>query len=146
MHQSRIISYFLSAVNQKASISQSLKNSNSKSFQQHTLAKSISLCRSALSEKSAFSSYKMTDIFYISLQSRFSSRFSFAWSRSTFSSFFRSSISDHVCCICFDHFSFRNDSFNYSRSSQRYFSNRRSMREVKEMISRFETKLKENER
>ena len=78
MHQSRIISYFLSAVNQKTSISQSLKSSNSKNFQQHTFAKSISLCRSALSEKSTFSSYKMTDIFYISLQSRFSSRFSFA--------------------------------------------------------------------
>ena len=78
------------------------------------------------------------------------SRFSFAWSRFTFSftfsSFFRSLISNHVCCIYFDYFSFRNDLFNYSRSSQRYFSNRRPMKEVKEMINRFETKLKENEK
>ena len=140
-YQSRIIIYFLFAVSQKTSISQSLQSSNSKNFQQHTFAKSISFCRFALSEKSIFSSYKMSNIFYISLQSRFSflqSRFSFAWfsltSSSMFSSSFRSSITDHVCCICFDHFSFRNDSFNYSRSSQRHLSNRRPMREVKEMI------------
>ena len=78
MHQSRIIFYFMSAVNQKTSISQSLKSSNSKSFQQSTSAKTI---RSALSEKSIISSYKKSNIFYISLQSRFSilqSRFSFA--------------------------------------------------------------------
>ena len=152
-YQFRIIVYFLSAVNQKASISQNLKSSNSKSFQQFTFAKTI---RFALSKKSIFSSYKMTDIFYISLQSRFSSRFSFAWFRFTFtfssassftfSSFFRFRTSDHVCCICFDHFSFRNDLFNYSSSSQLYFSNRRPMREVKRMINRFETKLKENEK
>ena len=196
LYQSRIIVYFLSAVNQKTSISQSLKSSNSKSFQQHTFAKSISLCRSALSEKSIISSYKKSDIFYISLQSRFSSRFSFAWFRSTrsvsrfsfawsrstrnvsrfsfawsrftrsvsrfsfawsrftfssassfaSSSFFRFQTSNHVCCICFDYFNFRNDLFNYSRSSQRHLSIRRSMREVKEMISRFETKLRENEK
>ena len=137
MHQSRIISYLMSAVNQKTSISQSLKNSNSKSFQQFTFAKTI---RFVLSEKSIISSYKKSDIFYISLRSKFSflqSRFSFAWFRftfsfassSTFSSFFRSRISDYVCCICFDHFNFRNDSFSYRRSSQRYLSNRRSMRE-----------------
>ena len=154
-YQSRIIVYFLFAVNQKTSINQNLKNSNSKNFKQHTFAKSISLCRFALSEKSIFSSYKKSDIFYISLQSRFSSkfsflqsRFSFAWSTSsfTFSSFFRFSISDRVCCICFDHFSFRNDSYNYRRSSQSYLSNRWSMREMKEMISRFEAKLKKNEK
>ena len=149
MHQSRIIVYFLFAVNQKTSINQISKSSNSKSFQQHTSAKSI---RSVfiLSEKSTISSYKKTNIFYISLQSKFSSRFSFAWFRftfsSTFSSIFRSRISDHVCCICFDHFSSRNDSFSYRRFNQSYFSNRRPMREIKEMISRFEAKLRENEK
>ena len=136
IHQSRIIVYFLSAVNQKTSISQSLKSSNPKSFQQFTLAKSISLCRfaSALPEKSAFSSYKKSNIFYISLQSRFSflqsrfsSRFSF-WSSLTFSSLFGSSFPDfHVCCICFGRFSFRNGLFDYRRFSQRYLLNRRSI-------------------
>ena len=79
-YQSRIIVYFMFAINQKTSISQNLKNSNSKSFQQFTFAKSLSLDRfaSVLSEKSIFSLYKKSDIFYISLQSRFSSRFSFA--------------------------------------------------------------------
>ena len=75
-YQSRIIIYFLSAINQKTSITQSLKSSKSKTFQQHMFAKSIR-STSALSEKSIFSSYKKSDIFYISLQSRFSSRFSF---------------------------------------------------------------------
>ena len=77
LYQSRIIVYFMSAVNQKTSISHVSKSSNSKSFQQHTSAKSIRSA-SALSEKSIFSSYKKSNIFYISLQSRFSSRFSFA--------------------------------------------------------------------
>ena len=139
-YQSRIIVYFLFAINQKTSINQNLKSSNSKNFQQHTLAKSISFCRFVLSEKSIFSSYKNLNIFYISLQSRFSSRFSFAWFRFTFSfassftfsSFFRFRISDHVCCICFDHFNFRNDLFNYSNSNQSYLSNRRPMREEKD--------------
>ena len=137
------------AVNQKTSINQNLKNSKSKNFQQFTFAKTI---RFVLFEKSIISLYKKSNIFYISLQSKFSSRFLFAWFRFTFtfsftfSSFFRFSISNHVCCICFDHFSFRNDLFNYSNFSQRYFSNRRSMREMKKMISRFETKLKENEK
>ena len=143
LYQSRIIVYFLSAVNQETSISQNLKSSNSKNFQQHTFAKSLSSRRfvSVLSEKSIFSLYKKANIFYILLQSRFSSRFSFlqskfsfAWFRFTFSftfsSFFRFSFSNHVCCICFDHFSFRNDLFDYSRFSQRYFWNRRSMRKI----------------
>ena len=137
-YQSRIIFYFLFAVNQKTSINQNLKSSNSKSFQRHTFAKSISFCRLILSEKSTLSSYKKSDFFYISLQSRFStrfsflqSRFSFAWSSSTFSSFFRFSLSDfHVCCICFDRFSFRNDLFDYRRFSQRYSLNRRSIEEI----------------
>ena len=149
MHQSRIIVYFLSAANQKTSISQISKSPNSKSFQQHTFAKSI---RSAftLPEKSIISPYKKTNIFYISLQSKFSSRFSFAWPRSTSSPtsspIFRSRISNHVCCICFDHFSSRNDPFSYRRPSQSYFSNRRPMRKVKRMINRFEAKLKKNEK
>ena len=131
MYQSRIIFYFMFAINQKTSINQNLKNSNSKNFQQHTFAKSISFCRFVLSKKSIISSYKKLNIFYISLQSKFSSRFLFAWFRFTFtfsfafsftfSSFFRFRISNHVCCICFDHFSFRNDLFNYLRFSQRYF-------------------------
>ena len=75
MHQLRIIFYFMSAVNQKTSISQNLKNSNSKSFQQFTFAKTI---RFVLLKKSIFSSYKKSNIFYISLQSKSSSRFSFA--------------------------------------------------------------------
>ena len=149
-YQSRIIIYFLSAVNQKASINQNLKSSNSKSFQQYASAKSIRFAF-VLSKKSIFSLYKKSNIFYISLQSRFSflqSKFSFAWFTSsfTFSSFFEFSTSDHVCCICFDHFSFRNDLFNYSNFSQRYFSNRRPMKEMKKMINRFETKLKKNEK
>ena len=144
VYQSRIIVYFLFAINQKISISQNLKNSNSKNFQQHTFAKSISLCRfvSVLSKKSIFSSYKKSNFFYISLQSRFSflqsrfsSRFSFAWFRFifsfTFSSFFRFSFSNfHVCCICFDRFNFRNNSFDYSWFNHRYFSNRRSLRKI----------------
>ena len=78
MHQSRIIFYFMFAINQKTSINQNLKSSNSKSFQQFTFAKTI---RFVLFEKSIISSYKKSNIFYISLQSRFSflqSRFSFA--------------------------------------------------------------------
>ena len=159
-YQSRIIAYFLSAINQKTSINQNLKSSNSKNFQQSTFAKSFSFCHrsaSALSEKSIFSSYKNSDIFYISLQSKFSflqSKFSFAWFRSTlsftFSSFFRSSslfespFSDlYVYCICFDHFSFRNDSFNYRRFNQRYFSNRRP---IEKRDSRFETKFAKKKR
>ena len=150
-YQSRIIVYFLPTTNQKTSISQISKSSKSKISKQYMFAKST---RTAFNndffEKSIISSYKKSNIFYISLQSRFFSRFSFAWFRFTssftFSSFFRSLTSDHVCCICFDHFNFRNDLFNYSSSSQSYFSNRRSMRKVKKMISRFETKLRENER
>ena len=137
LYQSRIIVYFLFAINQKTSINQNLKNSNSKNFQQHTFAKSISFCRFVLSEKSICSSYKNSNIFYISLQSRFSflqSRFSFAWFRftfsSTFSSFFRFSFSNHVCCICFDFLNFRNESFDYLRFNQRYFWNRQSMRKI----------------
>ena len=147
IHQSRIIVYFLFAINQKTSISQNLKNSKSKSFQQHTFAKSIRFA-SALSKKSTLSSYKNLNIFYISLQSRFSflqSRFSFAWSRFTFSSFIRfSSLFEfsfsnlRVCYICFDRFNFRNDSFDYRRFIQRYSSNRRS---IEERNSRFETKF-----
>ena len=138
-YQSRIIVYFLFAINQKTSICQNLKNSNWKNFQQFTFAKSFSFCRSAfvLLEKSIFSSYKKSDFFYISLQSRFSflqSRFSFAWFRftfsSTFSSFFRFSLSNHVCCICFDLFNFRNDLFDYLRFNQRYSWNRRSMKKI----------------
>ena len=49
MHQSRKIVYFLSAINQKTSINQNLKNSKSKSFQQFTRAKTI---RFDLSKKS----------------------------------------------------------------------------------------------
>ena len=66
-YQSRIIVYFLFAVNQKTSISQNLKSSNSKNFQQHTFAKFI---RSAFDsfEKSIKLSYKMLDVFCISLK------------------------------------------------------------------------------
>ena len=139
-YQFRIIFYFSSAINQKASINQSLKSSKSKNFQQYMFAKSLSFYRlTVLFEKSTFSSYKKSDIFYISLQSKFSTRFStkflskfsFAWSSLTFSSFFRSSLSNlHVCCICFDHFSFNNDLFNYSRRIQRYLSKRRLLKEI----------------
>ena len=133
-YQFQIIAYFLFAINQKSSINQNLKSSNSKNFQQFTFAITI---RSVLFEKSIFSSYKMTNIFYISLQSKFSflqSKFSFAWFRFTFSFtfslFFRFSFSDHVDCICFDHFNFRNDSFDYSWFNYRYFSNRRLLRKI----------------
>ena len=82
-YQSRIIVYFLFAINQKSSISQNLKNSNLKNFQQYTFAKSIRLVFILL-EKSIFSLYKMINIFYISLQSKFSLKFSFLRSRFSF--------------------------------------------------------------
>ena len=134
IYQSRIIAYFLSAINEKTSINQNLKNSNSKSFQQSMFAKTI---RSDLLKKSIISSYKNSDIFYISLQSRFSflqskfsSRFSF-WFSFTFSPFFEFSLSNlHVCCICFDRFNFRNDLFDYRRFNQRYFLNRRPIEKI----------------
>ncbi|KAG7005090.1 hypothetical protein G7Y79_00021g049570 [Physcia stellaris] len=80
LYQSRITAYFMPAANKKPSISQALKSPNPKSFQQHTPAKP-NRSASALSEKSAFSSYKKSNISYISLQSKFSSRFSFLQSR-----------------------------------------------------------------
>ena len=142
-YQSRITAYFLSSANQKASISQGLKSSNPKSFQQHTPAESLSSCRPAPAspEKSAFSPYKKANIFYILLQSRFSSRFSFLQSRSsfawprfmsppTFSPSFRSPSPDHVCCTCFGHSSFLNGLFNYRRPSQQHPWNRRPMRGI----------------
>ena len=142
-YQFRIIVYFLFAINQKTSISQNLKSSNSKNFQQFTFAKSISFCRFDFSEKSIFSSYKKSNIFYISLQSKFlskfsflQSKFSFAWFRFifsfSFSSFFRFSFSDfNVCYICFDYFNLRNDLFNYRYFNQWYFSNRRTIKKMK---------------
>ena len=62
LHQSRIIVYFLFAINQKTSIKQNLKNSNLKSFRQFTFAKTI---RFVLSEKSIYFSKKtlMRNIF-----------------------------------------------------------------------------------
>ena len=69
-YQSRIIVYFLSAVNQKTLISQNLKNSNSKNFQQFTFAKSIRTVFSKnLFEKSIKLSYKKFDVFCINLKS-----------------------------------------------------------------------------
>ena len=97
------------------------KNLKSKNFQQYMCAKSISLCCFVLSKKSIFSLYKMSRIFYIvkffnTLQSKFLSKFSFAWFSFTFSSFFRFSFSNsYVYCICFDYFNFNNNLFNYSR-------------------------------
>ena len=137
-HQSRITSYFLPVVNQKPSISQGPKSSKPKSFQQYTPAEPIPLHRPALPalpEKSAFSSYKITGISksFKAPQSRSSTRSSFA--RPTFTSsplprfpqFSRFSPRDlHVCCICFDHSSFRNGLFNYRSLSQQYPSIRRS--------------------
>ena len=76
-HQSQIIVYFLSAVNQKTSISQSLKSSNSKSFQQHTFAKTI---RSVLFEKSIKLSYKSAIVFCV--ENRFSQVLDFSKSKS----------------------------------------------------------------
>ncbi|KAG6994224.1 hypothetical protein G7Y79_00046g082750 [Physcia stellaris] len=143
MHQSRITSYFMPAANQKAPISQGLKTPNPKSFQQHTPAEPIRPA-SALPEKSAFSPYKKPGISYTSLQSRSSflqSRSSFAWPPPTSPPFFRSLTPDHVCCTCFGHSSFRNGLFNYPSPSQPYPSNRRPMRGVGGMVSRFGAKL-----
>ncbi|KAG7005285.1 hypothetical protein G7Y79_00020g048130 [Physcia stellaris] len=148
-YQSRITAYFLPAANQKAPISQGLKSPNPKSFQQHTPAEPIRPA-SALPEESAYSPYKMAGISYTSLQPRSSflqSRSSFAWPRPAPTSpppsppFFRSLTPDHVCCTCFGHSSFRNGLFNYPRPSQRYPSNRRPMRGVGGMVSRFGAKL-----
>ncbi|KAG6995750.1 hypothetical protein G7Y79_00042g078550 [Physcia stellaris] len=135
-YQSRITAYFLPAANQKAPISQGLKSPNPKSFQQHTPAETI---RPALPEKSAVSPYKKPGISYTSLQSRSSS----AWPTSppTSPPSFRSPTPDHVCCTCFGHSSFRNGLFNYPSPSQRYPSNRRPIRGVGEMVSRFGAKL-----
>ena len=74
LYQSRIIAYFLFAINKKTSINQNLKNSNSKNFQQFMFAKSFSFCRFVfvLSKKSIILLYKKLNIFYISLQSKFS--------------------------------------------------------------------------
>ena len=123
-YQSRITAYFMPIANQKTPISQTSKSPNPKSFQQHTPAEPIRPA-SALPEKSAFSPYKKPGISYTSRQSRSSSRSSFAWPPPTSPPSFRSRTPDHVCCTCFGHFSFRNDPFNYPRSSQRNPSNRR---------------------
>ena len=63
MHQSRIIFYFMFAVNQKSSISQNSKNSKRKSLNQHMFAKSIRIVFSrSLSEKLFDLSCKMFDV------------------------------------------------------------------------------------
>ncbi|KAG7004386.1 hypothetical protein G7Y79_00026g059700 [Physcia stellaris] len=134
-YQSRITAYFLPATNQKVPISQGLKSPNPKSFQQPMPAEKI---RSGLPEKSAFSPYKKPGISYTSLQprssllqSRSSSRSSFAWpSPPTSPPSFRSPPPDHVCCTCFGHSSFRSGPFDYLRPSQRYPWNRRPMRGI----------------
>ncbi|KAG6994032.1 hypothetical protein G7Y79_00048g084280 [Physcia stellaris] len=135
-YQSRITSYFLPAANQKAPISQGLKSSNPKSFQQHMPAKPIRPA-SALPEKSALPPYKKPGISYTSLQPRSSflqSRSSFAWPRPTSPPTsppsFRSPPPDHVCCTCFGRSSFRNGLFNYLDPRQRYPWNRRPMKGI----------------
>ena len=133
-YQSRITAYFLPAANQKAPISQGLKSPKPKSFQQRTPAETI---RPALPEKSALSPYKKPDISYTLLRSRSSSRSSFAWPLTSSPYFWPPLTSPpllgspppdlHVCCTCFGRSSFRHGLFNYSRPSQRYPSNRRSI-------------------
>ena len=71
--QSRIIFYFMFAINQKTSISQISKSSNSKNFQKHTFAKTI---RFVLSEKSIYSSYELLNIFYVNSKTFANSNFS----------------------------------------------------------------------
>ena len=70
-YQFRIIAYFLSTINQKTSIDQDLKSSNSKSLNQHMPAKSIRIVFSEiLSEKSIKLSYKLPDVFCINFKSQ----------------------------------------------------------------------------
>ena len=132
-NQMRIIAYFKSAVNQKLSISQNSKSSKSKSLTQHMFAKFICTHINKCFEKSIFLSYKMSDIFYIKskifLQSKFSSRFSFTWFSLIFLSFSRfSSLDLHLCCICFDQFSFNNWLHKHLRASYQDHSSCQSMR------------------
>ena len=126
-YQVKIIAYFTSAVNQSQSISQNSKTSNSKSYRQHTFAKSNRVkftflvnkwseksivlfyktsifSRRSISEISDISSYKMSNIsrFQSTIAScKFSIRLSV--SIQIFSSFF------HVCRICCDIFESNND-------------------------------------
>ena len=87
--------------------------------------------------KLIFSSYKKSNFFHISLQSRFSFAWSltsssYFWSFHTFSSLFESSLSNlHLCCICFNRFNFRHDLFYYRRFNQQHSSNRRSIEEMR---------------
>ena len=131
--QLRITAYFKPTANQKLSISQDSESSKSKSLDQHMPAEFIRTNFSKCSEKSAFLSYKMSDIFYtkpkVFLQSRSSSRFSFTWSSLTSSPSSRSSSSDlHSCCICFGQFSSNNWLHKHLRASHQGHSSCQSMR------------------
>ena len=78
-YQFRIILYFMFTINQKTSINQISKISKSKISKQYMFAKFIRIVFSKnFFEKSIILSYKKSNIFYISLQSKFSSKFSFA--------------------------------------------------------------------
>ena len=64
LYQTRIISYFMSAINQKSSISQNSKSSKSKSLSQYMFAKFIRTAFSKnFSEKSIDLLYKLSDVF-----------------------------------------------------------------------------------
>ena len=75
-YQSRITIYFLLTINQKASIDQNLKSSNSKSLNQHMSAKSIRIAFSEiLSEKSIKLLYKLSDVFCINFKFQIETHF-----------------------------------------------------------------------
>ena len=74
--QSRITFYFKFTINQKSSISQNLKSSKSKSWNQHIFAKSIrTVFSKSLSEKSINLSYKMFNIFDVNSKSSIETSF-----------------------------------------------------------------------
>ena len=128
-NQMRIIAYFKFAINQKLSINQNSKSSNSKNLNQHMSAKFIRTNFNKCFEKSIFLSYKMSNIFYIKSKIFLQSKFSFTWFSLTFSSSFRFSSSDfHLCCICFDQFNFNNWLHKHLRASHQCHSSCQSMR------------------
>ena len=136
-NQIRITFYFKFAINQSKSIIQNSKISNSKSFQQHTFAKSnrvkfISFTRNKWFEKSIILSYEISIFFRSSVSeitsilsykmlviSRFNSKIEIV-KISIKSSIIRVflNISDfrHVCRICNDIFEFNNDLHRHLRA------------------------------
>ena len=122
-HQVKITFYFRSAVNQSKSISQSLKTSNSRSFQQHTFAKSIRNTLNKWLKKSIISSYKISIFFRLFTSENLSvlsykllAIFDRSSSLFTFRVFHNFSTFSHFCRICCDTFESNNDLHRHIRA------------------------------